>query len=146
MENNFKSKFSKKVSLMGVWDHSSSVWYNVDCDCNSPEHRCGIEIEFDKEINMISLHFYKTVSFDWWKYDVDKISGRLQNLWNRIKKSCKLLFTGELEMEDELIMMEFDHIESFIEALQEGLEYCKAEKIKRAEKMKEEKKQCTLQF
>jgi hypothetical protein len=131
-----ESKFKTKVSITNIYEHSSSIWYNVSCDCNSEDHVCQIEFEYDKKCNMIVLHFYKNVSFDWWKYDSYKFMGKIKNFWNRIKKAFKLLFTGELSMSETFMLVDIKHIESFIEALQEGLGYCKEEKIRWEEEFK----------
>lgn len=136
-----ESKFKTKVSFLNQYDHCSSISYKVECDCHSDDHACIIDMEYDKDMNMINLMFYKDVSFDWWTGDTwhNPIIGRLKNYWNRIKKASKLLFTGEMRMSEEFMLIDVKHIESFIEALQEGLEYCKEEKIKLEEEYKQKK-------
>jgi hypothetical protein len=134
MEKKFKSKFGNKVSFLNKYDYDKgkSIWYKISCDCGSDDHGATIEIEYDKEINMLFLHFYKEVEYAaWWFWKDDNFLGKIKDIYNciikRIKGSIKLLFTGRLEMEDEFILSREDHINDFIEALQEGKEYCKEE-------------------
>jgi len=125
-----ESKFKTKVSLQGKY--KDSIWYKLDCDCAAYDHNCMIEIEYDTAFDIINLGFYKTVSFDWWKHNLeyDGPFWRVKNYWNRIKKAFILLFTGEMEMEEFLIFTKEEHINDFIEAMQEGLEYCREAKRK----------------
>lgn len=122
-----ESKFKKKVCLDAQYENS--IWYKVFCDCEDDDHTCTIEIEYDPEINMLVLNFYKNVCYDWWSCK-DNILGKIQNLINRIKKAIRLIFTGTLEMQEFFMLQDISHIQNFIEAMQEGAGYCIEEKKK----------------
>lgn len=131
MENKFKSKFGEKVSFLNSYDYSTkSIWYKIDCSCTSDDHSTIIEMEYDNEMNILSLHFYKDVSYSAWLFwKDDNIFGKfidsLKIIKRRIVGAIKLIFTGHLEMSEEFILMSENHINDFIEALQEAKEFCK---------------------
>jgi len=132
MTEEFESKFKKKVSLQNQFENS--IWYKVDCACGCDDN-CNIELEYDPDINMIFLNFYKDVSYNWWD-EKEGFFNWFKNISIRFKKSMKLLFTGNLEMNENFILQDIDQINNFIEALQEGVEYCKEEKKKQEENIK----------
>jgi hypothetical protein len=138
-----KSKFKTRVSLQNVFDNKPnvSVWYKVNCSCGSDDCGTLIEVEYDKEMNdFIFMHFYSDLTNDFWQKE-DGFLGWVKCITTRIKKSIILLFTGRLEMSEEFCLQGEDHITSFIEAMQEGLEFAKEGKRKQdeeIEKMKNE--------
>lgn len=131
IKKKFKSKFGTKVSFRNNFDHKEvrSIWYKVECDCGSDEHAATIEMEYDKEMNMLSLHFYKEVSYSAWCFWKDdnffgKVKDAYRIIIRRIKGAIKVLFTGHLPMEDEFLLVDEQHINDFIEALEEAKQYC----------------------
>lgn len=40
--------------------------------------------------------------------------------WARIKASLRILFTGYIELNADFMIQDVDHLEAFIEALEEG--------------------------
>lgn len=70
------------------------------------------------------LHFYKDVYFDYWKYSDPGFLNSIKRILYRIKKSLILLFTGKIKLSSDFIIKDIDHINAFIEALQEGRDYC----------------------
>lgn len=92
------------------------MWYKVGCDCGGDD--CGTEIEFeiDKDFSYINVNFYKKVIWaDHWGYD-----RFYERWWARIKASFKILFTGYIDMEGNFMIQDIDHLDAFIEALEEG--------------------------
>lgn len=127
----FQSKFGNKVSFVNNYDYKDgkSIWYKIDCDCGSDEHATTIEMEYDKSMNILSIHFYKEVSYSAWSFWKDddffgKVKDAYRIIIRRIKGSIKVLFTGHLPMSDEFILINEQHINDFIEALQEAKQYC----------------------
>ena len=111
---------SNKVMKLGEYDLSDqySVWYRIACGCMYEEHDCTITIKQDFEWRQdIDLVFYKKVS--WADYH-----GRNDNFisrWvSRIKCSLKVLFTGYIELEEDFLIHGEEHIDNFIQALEEG--------------------------
>lgn len=134
METEFKSKFGNKVSHTSTWDipmSNTSVWYNIMCDCCSEDHDTTMEFEYDKDMNMLFLSFYKTINYSKefsyvWDDDtlVDTIKNRIEVIWRRLKDATKLLFTGYVEMDGDFILQDKQHIQDFIDALIEGRDFC----------------------
>ena len=132
VQKKFKSKFGTKLSFINNYDHKDgrSIWYKIDCDCSSDEHAANIEMEWDNEINMLVLNFYKEVSYSAWLFWKDdnffgKAVDAYRIIMRRIKGAIKLIFTGSLEMQDEFIIQDEQHINDFIEALEEAKQYCR---------------------
>ena len=81
-------------------------------------HDCTIVMERynDGHPMDISLTFYKRISWADY-YGKDNFLSR----WiKRIQCSLKMLFTGYIELEEEFLIEDEEHIDSFIKALQEG--------------------------
>ena len=116
-----ESKFKKFVSLNDKYPYM--IGYRVDCACGDHEHSSHIDIEYDQELNDIQLVFYKTVHYEYWNEN-DGFFYWFKNIWVRIKKATKLIFTGDIEMSESFMLIGEDHINNFIEAMQEGLEHC----------------------
>ena len=115
-----ESKFKKNVSLTNIYPNS--ITYKVECGCGNNDHGCHIDFEYDKDINMIELNFYKDVYYDYWN-EKDGIIHWFPKMWRRLKKAIILIFTGYMEMNESFTLVDTDHITNFIEALQEGLGY-----------------------
>jgi hypothetical protein len=105
---------SKNVMKMQEWD--TEVWYRIGCDCTGEDCSAEINFEFDKELGYIDINFYKKVMWNdsWGQNPFYK------RWWARIKASLRILFTGYIEMEGNFMIQDIDHMESFIEALEEG--------------------------
>jgi hypothetical protein len=103
-------------------EYEDSIFYRISCSCMSDDH--SIFIEFEHENGNIFLNFYKRLL---WK-DYEYSSNWLHNIWNRIKCAVKILCIGYIEVEESFILTGKEHIESFINALEEGKK--KLEEIK----------------
>lgn len=104
-------------------EFKDAIFYRVACDCGSDEHDLHFEFEKDSEIpEMIFLNFYKKLVWSSYWGDNDKW---YKNFWLRIKGATKMIFKGYVEVEESFILRGEDHIDSFIEALEEGKQYMK---------------------
>jgi hypothetical protein len=122
MEKKFQSKFKKGILLLNKSKYG--IMYKVDCDCGSNECQATISIEYDKELGLITLTFYKNLHFNSWIYSEPGFINYIKKILYRWKTALKIIFTGWLSLESELILIDIDHINNFIEALQEGRDYC----------------------
>ena len=92
--------------------------YRMPCSCGSPD--CDMTLCFDLEDGICMLHLYKNLEWadhwkkKWWH----------QRMWLRIKAATKLLFTGWIELEDEMVLDQ-KQIPDVILALQESQEMIK---------------------
>jgi len=139
-QEEFKSKFKLGVSLIHKFDNS--LWYSVNCDCGDNECGSIVEIELDKELGLIYMHFYKDLYFDFWRYPDDiytnfikdlfynKIINGTKRFFYRWKKALILGFTGEIKVHGDFVITEPEHITNFAEALLEGRDCCLEAKTK----------------
>lgn len=102
--------------VMKTNDWGDSVWYKVNCDCDDDDHITTIEFEHDKEFHYMTLNFYKKMIWTSRWGDIPWY----QRFWKRLTCSLKMFFTGWIEVEEYVILSDEEHINSFIEALQEG--------------------------
>ena len=102
--------------VMKTDEFKDGIYYKADCDCGCDEHIVTIEMEFDKEFNDIALNFYKKISWSSHYGDYNWF----QRIWNQLKAATKILFTGWIELEESFLIRDEEHINAFIEALEEG--------------------------
>ena len=108
--------------IMKTHEFDDSILYRASCDCGSPECDLTLELEKDKDFDMIFLNIYKKLIWSaYWK-DNDKW---YKNLWLRLKYAIKILFTGYIEVEESFVLQGTEQIESFTNALNEGIEKLK---------------------
>ena len=109
---------SKRIStgVMKTNEWENEVMYRVMCECGSNEHDATISMEYDKELNFFSLIFWKNLC---WcsRWGTDKW---YEKLWKRVSCSLKMLFTGYIEVEEEMLIRDLNHIDDFITALIDG--------------------------
>lgn len=107
-----------QVMKTGEWNYQQpSVMYQVGCDCSSPD--CGMRMEMEVDHDYLTLLFYKKLTFDSFAFGGWK---------KRIITAFKVLFLGYIEVEECLILKGEEHIQNFIDALEEGKEICGGEK------------------
>jgi len=118
----FKSKFKRGVSLQGVY--SDCLFYNVTCDCGDPNCGITLEIEVDDKFGIISVYMCRDLEFEYWRFNSSGAINFLKRIWYRLISSIKLFITGNLKTSGNFVLVNLEHINSFIEALQEGRDYC----------------------
>ena len=141
-----------KKGVMVVNQYKDAITYRVACACGSPEHDVFVSFELNKDLpDMISLEFFKNVYyFDCYRKDIlwfdhflellfqkrkkkesllyfidNAIVYFFKNLWYRLKKATRLVFTGYLKMNEDFILQGEDHVNNFIEILEEGKKFIK---------------------
>jgi hypothetical protein len=113
---------SYKVMKTGQYDHA--VFYQVSCDCGSKDHQIMLEMDVDDGIFI--LHFYgdfETTAY-WGK------PNWFIRQWKKIKLTLRLWFIGYIQMEQEFLLIDDKHIDSFIGALEEGKQLLKEKRGK----------------
>lgn len=103
--------------VMKTDEFDDSIFYRIACGCGSRDHDFELWLEYDKDINDITLMVEKTL---YWKYYYD-LSPWYEKIYKRLFAGLKLIFVGYLEMQADVLFMDKKHIEGFIEALQEGI-------------------------
>ena len=107
-------KLSYKVMRTHEFPDQQSVYYRISCDCDDIEHDMEIEFEWDRGV--MEMFLYKTF---YWKHFYSAYPW-YNRLMKRIFASIKLLFGGYIEMQGDLLIMEEEHVDSYIDALKEG--------------------------
>jgi hypothetical protein len=104
-------------NVMKIDEFPDAVYYRTACSCGDPECDMTLELEYDEEFNDVSLHVYKTLSWNvYWGNG---------NWFSRFRKrltgAAKMLCTGRIEVSGDLLIQNKEHLKSFIDALQEGI-------------------------
>lgn len=141
-----ESQFKKGVSLLRK--DEDYVTYRFNCSCGDNEHNVDISFEVDEEFKLITMIFYKDISFShYWIYRnilwFDEFKRKKNILkailyftentfiyyfkcfWCRTKAALRLLFTGYLKMDSDFLIEGGEQIDNFILALQEGRDIIK---------------------
>jgi len=114
-----KSKEPISSMVMKTSEGPGYVFYRVACDCTDPDHDIILELEVDpKGYPIYSLNIYSNLDINANWQDNNFFS----KAWRRIKIAIKVLCTGYVEIGSNFLLMTGDHIDSFINALQEGKE------------------------
>jgi len=101
-----------------IEEFNNAIFYRALCPCGSSKHDYTIWLEYNKEINDITMNIYKKM---YWK-EYFKDYSLLTRIFKRIKGSIVLLFGGYLEMESDILFTNSKQIEDFIGALKEGMD------------------------
>jgi hypothetical protein len=120
---------------MKLMDLEDWVYYRANCGCGSDECGLTLELEYDPDLNDVTLNIYqKMIYCSWWGVNSTARFYWFKDMWHRIKGALKLLFTGRIQLEESFLFKGDDHVDAFITAIQEG-----REKVKKAaaEKSKE---------
>ena len=121
------SNIANRMMLLGKWERSksrgSSVMYRAACDCTDKDCDITIDLEYDKDLRIIELTFYKDIHFYDRIQDPDTFIDKIRNIWYRLKKAIRLILTGNLAMDSSFIFQGEDQVNSFIDALTEGRDY-----------------------
>jgi hypothetical protein len=114
-------KISKRV--MEIEKFKDSIYYRVSCDCGQPDCDLQVELERDEDFpSMIFLNIYKNLLFSaHWHND-----GWFKIQWAKIKAIFRIIFFGYIEVNEGFILKGEEHIECFIQALQQGRNYLKS--------------------
>jgi hypothetical protein len=90
------------------------LWYRLrtTCDCGSNEHVLNIDIEWEKDLGVSMVFYYKTM-WTMWKVGDEW----LKRLWLRISTAAKVLFTGEIQLEEGFMFRGEKQISALISTL-----------------------------
>jgi hypothetical protein len=123
-EKNYVMKFGALGDADGVAG-GVSVFYRIACNCTDQDCDMVLEIEKDDDYHGIYLNIYKHLkasahwgyTSEWEPFDFVRV------FINKIRMCCRIMFKGYIEVSEAFIMREEKHIESFREALLEGINY-----------------------
>ena len=112
-------------NVMKTMEFDNEVFYRVSCGCGDNEHGTTIHFEIEEDVpHTVFLNFYKKVAWcsNWGDLNL------FEQIWQRIKTSAIMLFTGYIDLEESFII-DMDNIDGFIEALKEGKEHMKKGRV-----------------
>lgn len=104
-------------NTMKTDEFKDAVYYRVACSCGDPDCDLTLELEHDEEFNDVSLHIYETLSWNVYWGDGNWFS----RFWRRLIGAWEMLSTGKVAVSGDLLFQNKPHIESLIDALQEGI-------------------------
>lgn len=95
--------------------NDARLWYRLrtTCDCGSNDHALNIDVEWEKDHSSVSMVFYYKTMWTMWKAG----DAWLKRLWLRISTAAKVLFTGEIELEEGFIFRGEKHISALLNTL-----------------------------
>lgn len=102
--------------VMKTSEYDDCVFYKLDCSCMNDGCMTTIEMSYDKDIEEITLTFYKKLMWASYWGDLNWFQRQIKN----IKAAIRILFTGQIDLEESMCIAGPGHIQSFIDALQEG--------------------------
>ena len=107
---------SKGVTKINEWE-GTSVFYKIACACmGGDDCDCGIDFNVDNDFGGIEVDFYQNINWA----DYYNNNWFFTRWWARVKVALKVLWTGEMKLEGGFIVQGEEHIDSIIEAWQEG--------------------------
>ena len=117
-------KISNKIAK--ITDFGTFIQYRATCGCGSSDCGLTLELEYDPEINYVTLNIYQDLLYCSWfgVTPLDKFYW-FKDMWNRIKGALRLLLTGRIRLEESFLFKEEGQINDFIAAIQEGREKIK---------------------
>jgi hypothetical protein len=121
---NTNEKVIKMISnkVMKTEEFDDAIYYRLPCSCGSKDHDITLEFEHDEEIpEMVFLNMYMNLA--WSSYWGD--TNFFQIIWRKIKTALRIIFVGYIQLEESFILKGEDHIDAFIEALEEGKQLMK---------------------
>ena len=126
MAEGIEEKISYRV--MKIHDSENAVFYRICCDCLDSDHDATLILEFDEEDpKILTLTMYQKVRWcDFYHYNDNWIG----KIISRIKTCYRILLKGWIEFEGSMIFIEEEHVENFIQGLQEGKTKLKQKKPK----------------
>ena len=118
---------SNNVSKLS--EYEDAVFYRVNCSCMGEDCDLTLEMEYDKKCNCIDLNIYSDLK--WSAYWGSPYCKWYSILWRKIKAVIRLLFIGHIEVSEGILIQDKEHIDAFIEALQEGSKKLERKEVKK---------------
>lgn len=109
--------------VMKTHEFDDSIYYRVACQCGDPQCDLTLEIDYDKKIGTINLFMSKKLmaSAHWggyWKY-----CDFIRVIWKKLGMIWDIATKGYIEVSEETMIQGEEHIDNFIEALQQGKKF-----------------------
>ncbi len=97
--------------------YPGAVWYRVVCSCGCGDSDITLELEKEDDVKgMVFLNMYQKMSASAYYGDTNFF----KILLTKLKMVCTIFFKGYIEVEGSTILEGKEHIDNFIQALEEG--------------------------
>ncbi len=103
-------------NVMKVKEFGDSVIYRVGCDCMDKDCELTLELELEKDRQMVFLNMTKDLVWDEYYHSEWKIV----RAWRRLKCTLRMLFTGRIEIESSLVL-KHNNMMALRDAIDEGI-------------------------
>lgn len=100
-------------NIMKLYESNTTIMYRSACVCSDPNDDQHLILEYDNDLDTVSLIIYKTLTISSWK------------VIDRLIKAFTILFTGKLEYECDFLFRDENAIYDYIKALNTGIEKLK---------------------
>ena len=114
-------KNKNKIEM--VMDKKDFIMFKTTCQCTDDNHTISVVVEAinkDDPKPLVSL-FYGCGWREEQIYNNNTIINIFQRFWQRIKAALKILFTGELYLDEEFIFRDTQHLREFRNTLEEAI-------------------------
>lgn len=101
--------------------HNGWTALHTVCDCGSDPHTHNLIMEYDEDMDKISLNMYfQTWTGNQYKYDPG-IIGWFRDVWRSIKFKSRIVFFGYATVSYEFLFSNETAVQNYIDALQDVL-------------------------
>jgi len=110
-----KPEISYRVLKVGEFgDKDPSIYYKVICSCTDNRDTLDIVLDHDWDCITLTLSQKLVWSSHWGMYPW------YERIWYRITSCIKMLFMGYTNVEGSVMLQGEEHVQGFIDALEEG--------------------------
>jgi len=100
-----------------------AIYYRANCGCLDPECGINMELEYDKDIEDVTLSLYTDMVYcSWWCIKNNSKFYFFKDMYYRIKGALRILLTGRVKLEEAFLFSSAEQFDAFIAALKEGRE------------------------
>lgn len=113
-------EISYRVMKVGEFNgENPSTFYKLMCSCSEDRHTLTLQLEHDCNQVVLTIEQELTWSAYWGDSNIFK------RILNRITGAIKLLFVGYIDVQGDCIIQGEEHIQSFIDSLEDGKSFIK---------------------
>lgn len=107
-----------------IANYGKSVFYKAICSCSDDKHTQTLVLDMDND-GVITLSIFSTIwthyKYDWCDNWWERLGVWYRSQINKWKQVFTLIFTNQIEGENEFMLHGEEQIRSFIDALESGL-------------------------
>ncbi len=101
-------------AILKTKEYPGSVSYSLHCECGDRDCSQLFSLDFDNDV--LTLSIYGRIQVNSFR------TGILKSIFDRYVKALKLIFTGSLFAETEIVVIGKEKIQDMIDQLQAGVD------------------------